>query len=361
MGHVSCHQQREETTAMAANYGDRVADGMDVYDVNGEKIGSVDEVYDAAEGGGSGSGGGYLRVPTGFLGLGTEHHIPFSAIASVEGDQIRLRVAKDELDRLGYAESPTYTDEPGAVGGMGQAERAQGRMGEARERAGEVGREERRRLLLREEELVPRTRTVEAGEVRLQTEVVSEQRTVEVPRTREEVTVERRPVERRPAERPIGEQGEALSVPVRQEEVTVEKRPVVYEEVDVGKRRVQETEQVDATLRREELREQRTDRPEAAGAAAAGRAAEAGGWERVLPTYQQRWQQRAGAAGGRWEDAEPAYRYGYDLRSDPRYRGRAWSEAEPEVRRDWERRYPNTPWDRAKESVRDAWESATNR
>jgi PRC-barrel domain len=99
---------------MATNHGDWVADGMDVYDLNGEKIGRVCEVYDAAEGGGSGGGGGYLRVPTGFLGLGTEHHIPFSAIAAVGGDQIRLRVAKEELDRLGYAESPTSMDELGA-------------------------------------------------------------------------------------------------------------------------------------------------------------------------------------------------------------------------------------------------------
>jgi uncharacterized protein (TIGR02271 family) len=352
---------------------EQFVEGMDVYDANDEKLGTVDEVYDTAQAGAdSPSGGGYLRVPTGFLGLGKEHHIPFRDVRRVEGNNIYLRVAKDELDSRGYAEAPAYVDEEGAgyaeadrerTTTTGAVERAESRLGEARERAEDMGREERRRLRLREEELVPRKRTVQAGEVRLQTDVVSEQRTVEVPRTREEVTVERHPVERRPAERPIEERGETISVPVREEEVTVEKRPVVYEEVEIGKRAVQETEQVDATLRREELREQRTDRPEAARAAERAEATRTGGpagWERVMPTYQQRWQQRAGTAGGRWEEVEPAYRYGYDLRSDPRYRGRGWAEAEPELRRDWERRYPQTPWDRAKDAVRDTWESATN-
>jgi uncharacterized protein (TIGR02271 family) len=369
---------------------EQFVDGMDVYDANDEKIGTVDEVYDTAQAGAdSASGGGYLRVPTGFLGLGKEHHIPFRDVRRVEGNNIYLRVAKDELDSRGYAEAPAYADEEGAgyaetgrertttTGMTGAVERtedrlagaggrAEGRVDETRERAEGLGREERRRLLLREEELVPRKRTVQAGEVRLQTEVVQEQRTVEVPLTREEVTVERHPVDRRPAERPIGEQGETISVPVREEEVTVEKRPVVYEEVEVGKRAVQETQQVDATLRREELREQRTDQPASGRAGESTRATEAtrasgGGWERVMPTYQQRWQQRAGTAGGRWEEAEPAYRYGYDLRGQGQYRGRNWADIEPDVRRDWERRYPNTPWDRAKEGVRDAWEDVTNR
>ncbi len=48
---------------------DRVAAGMDVYDAKGDKVGTVDEVYDASDAGRSSSGGGYLRVPTGFLGL----------------------------------------------------------------------------------------------------------------------------------------------------------------------------------------------------------------------------------------------------------------------------------------------------
>ena len=111
-----------------------------------------------------------------------------------------------------------------------------------------------RSVELREEELQARRRPVEAGEVQVRKDVVEEQRTVDVPVTREEVYVERHPVEGREAsDRPIGE-GETIRVPVREEEVTVEKRPVVREEIRVGKQEVQETERVSDTVRREEAR-----------------------------------------------------------------------------------------------------------
>ena len=111
-----------------------------------------------------------------------------------------------------------------------------------------------RAVQLREEELVARKRPVEAGEAQVRKEVVTEQRTVQVPVAREELVVERRPVERRPAEQPVGEAADVIEVPLREEQVQVEKRPVVYEEVEVGKRQVQETQRVSDTVRREEAR-----------------------------------------------------------------------------------------------------------
>jgi uncharacterized protein (TIGR02271 family) len=94
---------------------------------------------------------------------------------------------------------------------------------------------------------------VQTGEVTLGTEVVAEQRTMEVPITREEVTIERHPVDRRPAERPMSESGETISVPVHEEQVRAENRTVVYEEVGLDKREVAETEHVSGTVRREEV------------------------------------------------------------------------------------------------------------
>ena len=104
---------------------------------------------------------------------------------------------------------------------------------------------------LREEELTARRERVQAGEVEIHKDVVAEQRSIDVPVTREEVIVERHPVEGRVSDRPIGE-GESIRVPLREEEVTVEKRPVVTEEIAVGKREVQDTEEVTGTVRREE-------------------------------------------------------------------------------------------------------------
>ncbi len=361
---------------MATNYADQLANDMDVYDANGDKVGTVDEVYDVSGNAGrSASGGGYLRVPTGFLGLGREHHIPFSAIRNVEGDRINLKVSRDELDNLGYDQAPSDADDLGTTAAGTDAERRTTTTATQTDAARPVGGAtrdtsearatgEERRLQLREEELIPRKRTVQKGEVRLQTNVVEEQRTVEVPVTREEVYVERHPVDRRAAERPISDQGETIAVPVTEEEVTVEKRPVVYEEVEVGKRATQETESVDATVRREELRVD--DQGQAVQGAGASTSASSsatpttGTWAREMPAYRQRWQQRYGTSGGRWEDVEPAYQYGYGLRDQSQYRGKRWSEIEPDVQRDWARTHPNTPWDRASQAIRDTWERATD-
>ena len=112
-------------------------------------------------------------------------------------------------------------------------------------------------------------------------------------------------------------------MPVREERVDVEKRAVVYEEVGVGKREVQDTQHVSGTVRREEARVENEGDVNVASAGGAS-------WSQAMPGYRQRWQERYGTSGNRWEDAEPGYRYGYEMRNQPQYRGRAWSDVEPE-------------------------------
>ncbi len=62
--------------------------------------------------------------------------------------------------------------------------------------------------------------------------------------------------------------------------------------------------------------------------------------------------------GGRWEDYEPAYRFGEAARADPRYAGRTWEDTEPELQRDWDARGAG-PWERFKAAVRHAWDRMT--
>lgn len=107
---------------------------------------------------------------------------------------------------------------------------------------------------LREEELRARKDTVETGRVSIGKEVVSEQRSMDVPVSRDEVLIERHPVDRAPSDEPIGEGAGTMNVPVYEEQVDVQKRPVVYEEVGIGKRAVQDTQHVSAEVRREEAR-----------------------------------------------------------------------------------------------------------
>ncbi|HUR95466.1 MAG TPA: YsnF/AvaK domain-containing protein [Gemmatimonadales bacterium] len=106
-------------------------------------------------------------------------------------------------------------------------------------------------IQLREEQLDIEKERVQTGEVRLRKEVVTEQRNIEVPVTREEVVIERHAAGGVPADGTIRE-GEEIRIPLMEEEVRVEKTPVVREEVSVRKRQVQGTEQVSETVRHEE-------------------------------------------------------------------------------------------------------------
>jgi uncharacterized protein (TIGR02271 family) len=92
---------------------------------------------------------------------------------------------------------------------------------------------DRERIELREEELRATKEPVKAGEVRVRKDVVTEEKTIDVPVTREEVVIERHPASGRPATGSIKE-GEEIRVPLTEEEVRVEKRPVVKEEITFG-------------------------------------------------------------------------------------------------------------------------------
>jgi uncharacterized protein (TIGR02271 family) len=117
------------------------------------------------------------------------------------------------------------------------------------------GPEQDYRIQLRGEVLRTFKERVERGEVRLRKEVVTENKTVEVPVTREELVVERVPVSGQEAAK-AGEIGsdKEIRVPLSEERARVEKQPIVSEEVRVGKRAVQKTERVSEDVRHEELR-----------------------------------------------------------------------------------------------------------
>jgi hypothetical protein len=57
-----------------------------------------------------------------------------------------------------------------------------------------------------------------------------------------------------------------------------------------------------------------------------------------------------------YDQYRPAYRYGYDLATDERYRDyREWRDIEGEARQRWDERNPGT-WEEFKDAVRHAWE-----
>lgn len=123
------------------------------------------------------------------------------------------------------------------------------------------------RLLLHREQLTVDKERVQTGEVRVRKEVVTEAQTVQVPVSREEVIIERRPAgsEAEATTQEIKE-GKEVRIPVSEEKVRVEKTTVPTEEVSIGKRDVQNVETVSEPVKREELKIEgegavRRDRP----------------------------------------------------------------------------------------------------
>ena len=98
---------------------DEIHQGMDVCDLNGDKIGSIKHIYNApAMRSTTGYGtaplptgsttNGVFEVDTGFLGLGTNYYVPFSAISDITNDCARLNVSKDSLDSMNWDQKPSW-------------------------------------------------------------------------------------------------------------------------------------------------------------------------------------------------------------------------------------------------------------
>ena len=126
--------------------------------------------------------------------------------------------------------------------------------------------DEQRVLRLRGEQLNVSKQAVQAGEVDLSKQVISQQQTVNVPVTHEEVYIENRPVTDATVDdnTPIGTD-ETIRVPVSEERVNVSKDTVVTGEVSIGKRAVQENQQVTDTVRHEEARLTESGNPVVSG------------------------------------------------------------------------------------------------
>jgi len=110
---------------------------------------------------------------------------------------------------------------------------------------------------LREEQLDVQTERMQTGEVQLRKEIITENRTVEVPVTREEIVVERRPLEGAAREgsleaSDLDADRKEIRIPVSEEFVHIDKKVVPREEVRVSKEKITDTKTVSEEVRREE-------------------------------------------------------------------------------------------------------------
>lgn len=211
----------------------QIQPGWEVCGRDGQKIGSVMEVGD-----------NYVAVEKGLFFI-TDLYVPTSAVDRMEPDESRvyLMVAKDDINEEAW-KAPPSADEAAWEGWQ------------ARSQAGmwTPDQTDTARVPRYEEELRTGKVAENVGSVDVTKNVVEENKNVDVPVSREDVEVRRVPVDR-PATgtEQAFQEGDTLHVPVQAERAEVHKEPRVVEEVEISKRRREETQRVGDTVRREEI------------------------------------------------------------------------------------------------------------
>jgi len=114
---------------------------------------------------------------------------------------------------------------------------------------------------VREEQLQVHKQVVPSGEIIVRKEIITEEKTITIPVTREELVIERRSGSAQLTDQTLREDetlsealtdGGMLRIVLREEQVHIEKQTVVKEEIFIGKRQIQETKHIEETLLREE-------------------------------------------------------------------------------------------------------------
>jgi len=223
--------------------------GMDVYGADGDKIGSINEVYD-----------NYIMVEKGFF-FPKDYYIPIDSIEGVDSDdRVYLTVDKDQVLNQGWDAVPDYTATTTASG-TGYADA--GRPGTSEVIAPDYVAQsdvaasgtDATRVPVYEEDLSAAKRRVDRGVVRIEKELVTEDKTITVPVTEERVRVTRVDAADAASTASTADafREGVIEVPVSGEEVDVQKSARLAGEVVVEKEEVKKDKQVSGTVRREEV------------------------------------------------------------------------------------------------------------
>jgi uncharacterized protein (TIGR02271 family) len=215
---------------MQNTYASQIQTGTDVYGSDGEKVGTIAGVAD-----------NYFVIEKGFI-FTTDIYVPMSAVAGVDDDRVMLSMTKDQV------ESEDWTNEP--VEDMAGTHATDDTYADL-DTGTRAAQGDREVLERREERLVVDKDVEQAGEVHVGKHVVEDRQSVDVPVTREEVTIDRRSVDRPATGDSLTD--ESLDVPVYEERVDAGTESRVVEELEVGKTAVTDTEPVEQTVRREEF------------------------------------------------------------------------------------------------------------
>jgi len=236
----------------------------DVYGIDGDKIGSVGQVYLDSQSGDP----EWVSVKTGLFGT-KETFVPLQR-AEVSGDRVTVAYNKAQVKDAPQidADGPlSYSDEDQLYKHYGLTSNDQYATQDRTDTTTRsdytggndyTGRNDGddNAMTRSEERLVAGTRTEEAGKARLRKYVVTEQQQVKVPVSHEEVRLEREPI----TDANAGDAFDGAEITEAEHEVTLRaERPVVdteavpVERVRLGKETVRDEETVSGEVRKEQI------------------------------------------------------------------------------------------------------------
>ncbi len=203
------------------------------------------------------------------------------------------------------------------------------------------------------EELKVGKRDVQTGGVRVYSRMTDTPVEQDVNLRQEHVRVDRQPVDRAATDADLrAGRDQVIEVSEYGEEPVVAKQARVVEEVRVNKDASERTETVRDSVRQSDVQVEnladRGNRPNGQTSA-------------YDSDFRKHFAATYPANAANYDDYAPAYRYGYEAASDPRYAGRDYSQVESDLRSDYGRRYPNSAWDRMKDSIRYGWDKMTGK
>jgi uncharacterized protein (TIGR02271 family) len=178
--------------------------------------------------------GNYVLVQRGIIDK-EKFYIPKDQAESYDGDVLRFRISQEDLDQ--------YQHEPPSIWDSDSPQETT---------TYERDTTEEERIPLSEERLDVSKKSQE-NQARVTKKPVTESKTVEVPLTREEVSIERRPASgQTEAQSPIQSE-EEITIPLKREEAQVSKKPYVKEEAVIKKKAFTDEKEVTEDVTSEEL------------------------------------------------------------------------------------------------------------
>src|SRR5688572_27635599 len=177
--------------------------------------------------------GNYVLVQRGMIDK-EKFYIPKDQAESYDGDVLRFRISQEDLDQ--------YQHEPPSIWDSDSAQETTTYERDTTEE----------RIPLSEEKLDVSKKSQE-NQARVTKKPVTESKTVEVPLTREEVSIERRPASgQTEAQSPIQSE-EEITIPLKREEAQVSKKPYVKEEAVIKKKAFTDNKEITEDVTSEEL------------------------------------------------------------------------------------------------------------